>query len=141
MNNFSIAYRVIYGDTDPMDVMYYSNYLRLFEIGRAELLRHSGLTYKLIEDSGYLFPVVESHCKYIKPAVYDDLLAIIPRIDELKHASLSFDYMIIRKESGEELARGYTKHACLSKNGKITKFPEFIFEKLKEAKQFNCRYC
>ncbi|MBI2347921.1 MAG: acyl-CoA thioesterase, partial [Deltaproteobacteria bacterium] len=64
-------YRVIYGDTDQMGVVYYANYLRWFEIGRTELLRQIGMPYTAIEKKGLRFPVIEVSCRYYRPSRYD----------------------------------------------------------------------
>jgi acyl-CoA thioester hydrolase len=62
-------YRVIYGDCDSMDIVYYANYLRLFEIGRTELLRDLGLTYREVEEKGFFLPTTEAYVKYHNPAL------------------------------------------------------------------------
>ena len=70
------SYRVIYGDTDQMGVVYYANYLRWFESGRSEILRQIGLPDSTIESQGFDFPVVEVNCRYTQSARYDDLIKI-----------------------------------------------------------------
>ena len=62
------SYRVIYGDTDQMGIVYYANYLRWFEKGRSEFLREIGLPYSIIEQQGFHFPVVEVSCRYVESA-------------------------------------------------------------------------
>jgi acyl-CoA thioester hydrolase len=69
-------YRVIYGDTDQMGVVYYANYLRWFEMGRTELLRQIGATYSSVEEAGFFFPVTEVSCRYLKPARFDDEITV-----------------------------------------------------------------
>ena len=68
--------RVLYGDTDSMGVAYYANYLRWFEIGRTELFRRVGSTYRLLEEQGCFLPVYEAYCRYHNPARYDDIIRI-----------------------------------------------------------------
>jgi len=70
------SYRVIYGDTDQMGIVYYANYLRWFEKGRSEFLRQIGLPYSIIEQQGFSFPVVEVNCRYAQSAHYDDVVRI-----------------------------------------------------------------
>jgi acyl-CoA thioester hydrolase len=82
-------YRVIYGDTDQMGVVYYANYLRWFERGRSEFLRQIGLPYGLIEQQGFHFPVTEVSCRYAASARYDDVVQIETELAELGRASLS----------------------------------------------------
>jgi len=124
-------YRVIYGDCDSMAIVYYSNYLRLFEIGRTELLREQGLTYREVEDKGFFLPTTEAYVKYTKPARYDDLLTIETVIGFVKRASSRFDYTIYREE--DIIVKGYTIHACLDRNDRIVQFPDFLLTILKGA--------
>jgi len=107
-----------------MGVVYYANYLVYFERGRTELLRQSGLPYNELEESGFLLPVIESHCEYLKPAVYDDELIIISRIQSAKGVRIHITCEVYRKEV--LLARGYTCHACTDTNGKPCRLPESI---------------
>ena len=122
-------YRVIYGDCDSMAIVYYANYLKFFEIGRTELLRESGLTYREVEDRGFFLPTTETCLKYCKPALYDDLLTIETIIGFIKKASIRFDYTIYREE--DIVVQGYTIHACLDGNNKIVRFPDFLQNILK----------
>ena len=73
-------YRVCYADTDQMGVVYYANYFMLFERARTELLRLNGLSYKQIEEQGFMLPVLDAHAKYHRPARYDDLLDVTARV-------------------------------------------------------------
>ena len=75
-------YRVCYADTDQMGVVYYANYFMLFERARTELLRLNGLSYKQIEEQGFMLPVLDAHAKYHRPARYDDLLDVTARVVE-----------------------------------------------------------
>ena len=122
-------YRVIYGDCDSMSIVYYSNYLKLFEIGRTELLREMGTTYREVEESGFFLPATEAYLKYIKPALYDDLLKIKTMIGFVKRASSRFDYTIYRGE--DIIVKGYTIHACLNRENRIVRFPDFLLNILK----------
>lgn len=115
------SYRVIYGDTDKMGVVYYANYLRWFELGRSELLRHAGMPYSDIERLGMHFPVAEASCRYFNSAQYDDLIMIETRLATLGRASLSFTYRITRQNGALLLASGSTKHACVDGRGRIRK--------------------
>src|SRR5215475_6199234 len=75
--------RVRYAETDQMDVVYYGNYAQYFEVARAESIRNLGYTYKELESSGIIMPVVEMQTKFLKPAHYDDLLTIKTMVREL----------------------------------------------------------
>ncbi|MPZ75530.1 MAG: YbgC/FadM family acyl-CoA thioesterase [Deltaproteobacteria bacterium] len=115
------CYRVIYGDTDKMGVVYYANYLRWFEQGRSELLREMGTPYAAIEERGMHFPVAEVSCRYFKSARYDDLILIETRLTSVSRASLTFAYQIRREADATLLASGSTKHACIDNQGRISR--------------------
>jgi acyl-CoA thioester hydrolase len=125
MKSFTTIYRVIYGDVDSMKVAYYANYLRWFEIGRSELIRHLGLPYAELENRGYLLPVSEVYCKYLKSARYDDLIQISTGVGFIRKASIRFDYRIVSPDK-DLLAQGYTLHACLDRQGNIVRLPETV---------------
>ena len=89
--------RIIYGDTDQMGVVYYGNYLRFFEAARNEWLRAKGVRWRDIESEHDIYlPVAEAKVNYKRPAYYDDVIEIETRLGELGHASLRFDYRILR---------------------------------------------
>ncbi|OAQ21815.1 acyl-CoA thioesterase [Thermosulfurimonas dismutans] len=124
-----VKYRVIYGDTDTGGVMYYGNYLRLFEIGRTELLRVQGITYREIEEGeGLILPVVEAHVRYKAPARYDDLLTIRTVLSEVKPHRIRFNYEIRREE--KLLVQGYTVHVPVTREGRLTRFSQTLYQKL-----------
>ncbi len=126
-------YRVIYADTDAAGVVYYGNYFRFFEIGRTEFLRElTGISYKEIENGGILLPVTESYCRYKASARYDDLLEISTSIVKLSKVSISFAHEIRNLKNGQLLATGYTRHASINRQGKISALPSFVLDKLKE---------
>lgn len=127
---YRIETRVTYGETDAMGIVYYANYLRWFEMGRTELMRSLGISYKEMEDQGTYLPVSEIFCKYLVPARYDDLLIIETSIGFLKRASIQFVYRILRKSDGAELVTGTTLHAFLDKEGRIVRVPGPLKEKL-----------
>ena len=120
------TYRVIYGDTDNMGVAYHANYLRWFEMGRAEMFRSLGLPYKAIEARGVFLPVSEVHCKFKAPAQYDDVIIIEASLDAGVKGGVKFDYRIFAEDGEKELAKGYTKHACLNSDGRVIRPPDFL---------------
>lgn len=124
------SYRVIYGDTDQMGVVYYANYLRWFERGRSEFLRQIGLPYSTIEAAGFHFPVAEVSCRYTHSACYDDVVEIETELTELGRASLSFHYRITRETDRCLLASGSTRHACIDQGGQLTRIPKSLHEAL-----------
>ena len=127
------SYRVIYGDTDQMGVVYYANYLRWFERGRSEFLRQIGLPYSAVERQGVNFPVVEVTCRYTQSARYDDVVQIETELAEVGRASLSFQYRIRREADGTLLATGSTKHASIHSSGQIVRIPQSLLEAIKSA--------
>ena len=120
------SYRVIYGDTDQMGVVYYANYLRWFEKGRAEWLRQIGLPYGEIEQRGFHFPVAEVTCRYSNPAHYDEVVKIETELADLGRASLAFSYRITREPDDVLLATGSTKHACIDHAGRVGRIPKIL---------------
>ncbi len=121
-------YRIIYADTDNMGFVYYGNYLRLFEIGRTEIFRDWGLAYKSIEEKGIFLPVSEVFCKFKEPARYDDVVTIETSLDTRIKGGMKFDYRIWDEASQKIRAHGYTKHACLNRQGRVVRPPKFIHE-------------
>jgi acyl-CoA thioester hydrolase len=127
------CYRVIYGDTDQMGVVYYANYLRWFERGRSEWLRQIGLPYLMIEQQGFHFPVAEVNCRYAESARYDEVVRIETVLVELNRASLSFDYQISREADRCRLATGSTKHACIDRSGRLARIPKILTDAVDAA--------
>jgi len=125
--------RVRYGDTDQMGFAYYAHYLRWFEIGRAEMLRSLGSSYRSVEERGTSLPVVEARCRYLKPARYDDLIAIETGVERLSRASVRFAYRVVRAADGELLATGHTEHCFLTREGKPGRPEPELAEMLKRA--------
>ena len=115
-----------------MGVAYHANYLRWFEIGRSELFRALGMTYKSIEEKGYFLPVSEAYCKFVNSARYDDLIIIETAVDGGLRAGMKFDYRILRKDDEAELVQGFTKHAYVDKSGRVIRPPRFITDLLKQ---------
>jgi acyl-CoA thioester hydrolase len=116
--------RVRYAETDQMNVVYYANYLVWFEVGRVELLRKLGFSYRQLEEEhGCILPVIEATCRYSYPARYDDQILIETSPALLRGPVLKFAYRILRKaEEGAEptlLAEGETVHVvCDSRMNK-----------------------
>jgi len=117
--------RVRYAETDQMGVVYYGNYFTWFEIGRVELCRQLGFEYKRMETEDDSFIVVaDAHCRYKRPARFDDLLVIRTKISQSQRRTVRFDYEIIDQASGELLATGDTLHVICDRLGKPKSLPE-----------------
>jgi acyl-CoA thioester hydrolase len=126
-------FRVRYGDTDQMGMAYYGNYLRWFEVGRAEMMRSLGTSYRAVEEAGIRLPVTEARCRYLKPARYDDLLAIETGVAREGRASIVFGYRVVHEESGALLAFGSTEHCFLDPSGRPVRAPAEFADLLTRA--------
>lgn len=136
----SAIVRVRYKDTDQMGVVYNGNYFTWFEVGRVELLRDIGISYKDLERRGVFTAVAEAYCKYIKPARFDDEIIIKTRIRKLTEIRVEFEYSLYRKEDELLLAKGYTLHVFVDKNIKpvnLKKVDEDLWKLLKEKVEDN----
>ncbi|MBU4327176.1 MAG: acyl-CoA thioesterase [Proteobacteria bacterium] len=132
-------HRVLYGDTDAAAVVYNANYLRYFELGRTEFMRDRVCTYREIEQLGIILPVTECHIRFKAPARYDDLLIIETFLTELKKVSCTFSYRILRGEETNKprlLAKGFTTHASVNREGKLTPLPTEITQSLQQLLPF-----
>ena len=119
--------RVIYGDTDAGGVVYNANYLRYFEMGRTEMMRSLSIPYGKIEERGLVIPVTETYLRFKAPARYDDLITIDTSLVEIKKYSCRFNYRIVKvleNEKEQFLVKGFTVHACINRQGKLTPFPD-----------------
>jgi acyl-CoA thioester hydrolase len=126
MLKYRTTSRVIYGDTDRMGYAYNANYLRWFEIGRAELFRSMGMTYREIEEKGIFLPVSEAYCKYISPVKYDEVIVIEAELDTTIKGAIKFDYRIFNQDGSQAVAEGFTKHPCVTTEGKVVRPPQFL---------------
>jgi acyl-CoA thioester hydrolase len=115
--------RVRYAETDRMGVVYYSNYLVWFEVGRTEWLRETGWSYREMELDGVSLPVIEAHCEYRQPARYDDEIEITTRAALLTPVRIRFDYDVTRVRDQVLAASGYTVHAALDVKGRPCRLP------------------
>lgn len=123
--------RVRYADTDAMGVVHHANYLAYFEAGRVELLRSVGISYRDLEQRGFLAPVVEVTCRYRAPAYFDDLLLVRTRLAEARPARFAFEYDIVREADETLVAQGRSLHACLDRTTlRPVRIPEDILQRL-----------
>lgn len=99
MISHDVQVRVRYAETDKMGYVYYGNYATFFEVARVETLRSLGTSYKSLEDSGVMLPVLEYKSKFIKAAKYDDLLTIRTYIRQLPSVRIVFDYEVYNEEN------------------------------------------
>lgn len=123
--------RVRYVETDQMGVVYHSHYFQYFESARAESIRQLGLTYADMEKMGVIMPVIEVHCRYLRPAIYDDLLTVKVILKELPvHHKIEF-HQEVYNEKKELLANGrVVLYFMEAKTMKRTTMPEELLVKL-----------
>ena len=126
----TINLRVRYAETDKMGVVYHANYFVWFEIGRSELLRTIGSSYRELETTGIGLPVIEAHCEYKSPARYDDEVQVKTWGKLLSPARVEFAYEVVRPADNTVNAVGRTVHAAIDNSGRPCRLPDYIRELL-----------
>ena len=120
--------RVRYAETDKMGVVYYANYFVWFEVGRTDLLRTLGWSYREMELAGVSLPVIDAHCEYVRPARYDDELEIRTVGRLLSPARLEFTYEVRLAADATIAATGRTTHASVDPGGRPCRLPQRVRE-------------
>jgi acyl-CoA thioester hydrolase len=128
MKEIVMEYRVPYADTDQMGVVYYGNYLTIFERARNELMRACGYTYRECESEGWALPVTHAEVDYRSPARYDDLLEVTAFVKEQKGVRIEIGCEVRRQGEDRLLASGFTRHCFVSSETFRPVFPpeEFV---------------
>jgi len=127
-----IIFRIRYGETDQMGIVYHGNYAQYFEIGRTEWLRNLGITYKQMEAEGIKLPVISLTVNFKKSVGYDDLIKVKTSLKKMPTASIEFDYEI-ENEKGEIVTTGNTILAFIDINkNRPTRCPQHILDKLQD---------
>jgi acyl-CoA thioester hydrolase len=130
LKNSSTKTRVRYSETDQMGVVYHGNYAQFFELGRTEWLRDLGVTYKSMESSGIMLPVISLQCNFIKSAVYDDVLTIKTFLIKKPMVKIEFDYEV-KNQKNELICTGNSVLAFIDmKTGKPTRCPDYLLKSL-----------
>jgi acyl-CoA thioester hydrolase len=124
MTRGEITIRVRYAETDRMGLLHHANYLVYFEQGRTELLRDQGLTYRELEDRGFLLVLTKIEVKYRWPARYDDLLTL--RTIVTRTTSVRIDHRYEVYCEGRLLAEGSSTLACVDRDGRPQALPDFL---------------
>ena len=122
--------RVRYAETDAMGVVYHTNYLIWFEVGRGEYMRQKESDYADLEAQGFYLPVSEVDARFIAPARYGDLVTIRTWTEELRSRSLTFTYEVVMQETGQVLVTGRTRHICTDREGRVKVIPKEMKELL-----------
>jgi len=124
--------RVRYGETDQMGYLYYGNYAQYYEVGRAEMVRSLGLSYKSMEeDHGVLMPVMSLSKRFVRPAYYDNLLTVKTTLRKLPNKFITFHHEIFNEQN--KLVNGGSVKLCFvnAKTNKSIPAPEYLMEKLR----------
>ncbi len=130
MEFHEFSFRVRYGETDQMGVVYHGNYAQFLEMGRVEWLRSLGISYKGMEENGVILPVIHLQIDYKKSARYDDQITVRTQLKKLPLVKIEFDYVIYGPDR-EVLATANTVLAFLDKKtNRPIKCPDHILEKL-----------
>ncbi len=124
LTQHDLQIRVRYQETDAMGLLHHANYLTYFELGRTEMLRAAGATYKQIEEQGLFLVVSEITCRYLRPAEYDDLLTLRTTVVSARGARIQHEYQLFR--GAERLATGRSTVACVDKQGNVKRLPDWL---------------
>ncbi len=127
-----INIRVRYVETDQMGYVHHSQYAIYFEMGRTELLRKCGVSYREMEESGAFFVVTKLELRYRAPAKYDDELKLITTTTRLTRARIEHEYKLYRKNDNLLLTEGHSTLACVNRNGQIVAIPDMFMQYLTE---------
>jgi|SRR5690606_6147915 acyl-CoA thioester hydrolase len=131
MVSFETKTRIRYAETDQMGYVYYGNYAAFYEVGRVELLRHLGMSYRALEQSGIMMPVTELRVSYIKPVLYDEEITIRTSVEELPGVRIRFVYHIFNAQ-GELANHGETTLVFVNmEKNRPCRAPEELLEKLR----------
>lgn len=127
--------RVRYAETDAQRVVYHSNYLVYFEVGRGDFLRAVGIDYNAMEAAGAFVVVVEANVRYHAPARYDDELVVHTWLDEVRTRSMRFGYRITRGSGDQEtlIASGWTAHVVVNRDGRPIPLPDALRQAIADA--------
>ena len=124
LRQHELQIRVRYRETDPMGVVHHANYFTYFELGRTEMLREAGVSYRQMEEEGLLIVVAKAQCRYLRPARYDDVLTVRTTIKRVTAAKIEHEYELLR--DSQQLALGQITLAVVDRQGKICRVPEWM---------------
>ncbi len=126
--------RVRYAETDQMGVVYHSNHLIWFEVGRVELMREMGFSYRDMErEDGRFIAVAEVKCRYRAPVYYDEEILIRTRLKNVRESVVVFSYELVRADSETLLAEGETTHIVTDSKMIVSALPEKYLTAFREA--------
>ncbi len=127
--------RVRYAETDKMGYVYYGNYATYYEVARREIMQKLQLSYVKFENDGYFLPIAEMKVKYLRPALYDELLTVKVTLKNYRHGRLEFEYEVFN-ENGELINKGYTLQVFIDgKTRRPTRPPQYFLEAVEKAEK------
>ena len=132
MFTFDTQIRVRYGETDQMGYLYYGHYAQYFEVGRAETIRSLGISYREMEtELGIMMPVMSLQMRYVRPALYDELLTIRTTLRQLPESTMTFHHEIFNEK--KKLVNGGSVKLCFvdMKSGRTVGPPQYLLDKLR----------
>jgi len=124
LTQHEIEFRVRYQETDAQSRVHHANYVNYFEMGRVELMRAAGFSYRQLEEEGFMLVVAEISCRYFSPAQYDDLLLLKTTTVKSKGARVEHHYELYRDDT--LLANGRSVVACVDRHGKVQRLPSHL---------------
>ena len=124
LRQHEIEIRVRYSETDPMGFLHHANYFTYFEIGRTELLRASGGSYRRMEELDLLVVVVKAECRFRRPAKYDDVLTLRTTVTRASAAKIEHEYHLLRDV--QSLATAHVTLAVVDRDGKVCRVPDWM---------------
>ncbi len=127
--------RVRYAETDAMGVVYHTNYIIWFEVGRGEYLREKGSEYREFEGKGFYLPVIEVDARFLAAARYDDVVVVRTSLQQFRSRSITLYYEVVNKDTGLLLATGHTRHLCTDQEGRVQRFPQQMIDVFKRGEE------
>lgn len=127
--------RVRYAETDAMGIVYHTNYIIWFEVGRGEYFWQQGMSYANWEQQGVCFPVSEVSVRFLAPARYGDLVTVRTWVQEVRSREVTFAYEVLMAETGQRLATGWTKHLCVNGEGEVVIIPPQLRNSLRRPEE------
>jgi acyl-CoA thioester hydrolase len=118
--------RVRYAETDAMGIVYHSNYIIWFEVGRGEYLRQKGADYAEFEAAGFYLPVIEVDARFLAPARYQDVVVVRTSVEEFRSRSITLYYEVVMEGTRQLLATGHSRHLCTDREGRVRRFPQAV---------------
>jgi acyl-CoA thioester hydrolase len=115
--------RVRYAETDAMGIVYHTNYIVWFEVGRGEFMRQRGGNYREFEEQGLYLPVTAVDARFLAAARYDDVVVVRTSVSEARSRSVTMYYEVLMQDTGQLLVTGHTKHLCTDREGRVRRFP------------------